>query len=90
MAKSAEVPNCFTISAVASALFPCKANPLALSKFKFFPVNNSASSSEVMELSKSSKPLAIACVSFKESPNLLAVTTACAKALLLKPYYAPN
>ena len=85
LAKSADVPTCFAISSAAPAISLFKAKNLALSKLRFLPVNNSASNSFVIELSKFNNPEAIfsACSKFK--PNCFAFTTASATAAALPP-----
>lgn len=71
-ANSSADPTFLAISAVRVAKSPSKAACLAFSKFRFLPVNNSASSSLDIDCSKSSKLPAIASTLFKFRPNFRA------------------
>ena len=89
-ANSSADPTWSNIICAAAAESPFKANNLASSRFKFFPVSNSASNSADIDFSKSNNPLAICCVSFKDIPRRLAWTIALPNSSVLKPYCAPN
>ena len=69
-------PKLLNNSAAASADLPCKAKYLAFSKFKSCPVNNSASSSAVIDDSKFNKFLDTFAVSSSVNPKFWAWTTA--------------
>ena len=76
--NSAELPICWSISAAAAEASPFKAKPLALSRFRFLPVSNSASNSSCIDDSKSNKPAAIDSACWRLIPNFLACTAALA------------